>query len=252
MDPWLEFHRVFADFHWSFIAILSEQLNEIMPNQYVACIKRFHWFGDKYRRTFLENTRSNPIIFEAGMVAVLDEEAEDKTPWEQQYLEIIDTDGERLVTAIELLSPSNKNPSDPGRLAFQNKQDRFRKAGVNLVEIDLLRAGSHTTAIDLYSLRKAVGHYDYHASVFQAAEKRFLVKGIKLADPLPKIVVPLDPGVPSITIDLQPIFERAYKTGRYGRLLNYQRPCEPALNASQLQWADERIKQTLNADSATR
>ena len=241
----------------------SESLNEQMPNQYVASINRLVWIDEKRWRipdvsvfgepNYDGSAESNHNGFEldTGMVAVLDEEVEDTTPWEQQYLEIIDVDGDRLVTAIELLSPSNKNSNDPGRLAFQNKQARFRKAGVNLVEIDLLRSGSHTTAIDLYSLRKAVGPFDYHASVYQAAEKRFLVKGIRLADPLPKIVVPLDPGIPSMTVDLQPIFERAYKTGRYGRLLNYQRLCEPVLTATQQLWAEERIQQSLNTKSAT-
>ncbi len=54
---------------------------------------------------------------------------------------ILDTStGNRVVTAIELLSPSNKLPG-PDRLAYLRKGQAYLEAGVNLVEIDLVRAG---------------------------------------------------------------------------------------------------------------
>ena len=49
---------------------------------------------------------------------------EDRTaePWEEAYLEIVSAKGKRLVTAIEVLSLSNKKLGDQGRAAYQEKQ----------------------------------------------------------------------------------------------------------------------------------
>ena len=54
---------------------------------------------------------------------------------------------------------------------------------------------------------------------------------------LPTILVPLDPGVPLVPLDLQPLLDRAYDSGRYARLARYERPCDPPLTAEQQAWA---------------
>lgn len=60
-------------------------------------------------------------------------------PATERWLEIRDRDG-RLVTALELLSPWNKE--NPGREEYRRKQTVYRESRVNLVEIDLLRGFS--------------------------------------------------------------------------------------------------------------
>ena len=49
--------------------------------------------------------------------------------------------GGRLVTLIDLLSPSNK-AAGPDREAFERKQRSILSSDVNWIEIDLLRAGT--------------------------------------------------------------------------------------------------------------
>ena len=67
---------------------------------------------------------------------------EQDEPVRQGFIEIIDIkSGRRVVTVIEILSPSNKFPG-PGRDLYLKKQDELRAGNVSLVEIDLLRAGS--------------------------------------------------------------------------------------------------------------
>src|SRR5262249_29865603 len=53
----------------------------------------------------------------------------------------------RLVTTIEVLSPANKTPGAHGRKLYLRKQREILESQVHLVEIDLLRAGPHTTAV---------------------------------------------------------------------------------------------------------
>jgi hypothetical protein len=148
------------------------------------------------------------------------------------------------VTVVEVLSLSNKKPGDGGRTSYQQKQGEFRLAGVNLVEIDLLRAGPHTTAVPLAQLQQAAGRFDYHVSVTVAGSPtRFFARPIRLEERLPTIRVPLDPGVPLVPLDLQPLLDRAYDTGRYPRLVRYTVPPDPPLTPEQQAWAEGILRQ---------
>jgi hypothetical protein len=171
-----------------------------------------------------------------GLVSIGQERTLD--PWEEPYLEILSAKGKRLVTAIEVLSPSNKKAGDNGRKAYQDKQQELRLAGVNLVEIDLLRRGSHSTCVPLKRLQEVVGQFDYHVSVMVAHSMEYLAAGIRLADRLPTIGIPLDPDVPEVTVDLQPLLDRCYDGGRYPELVNYRHPCDSPLTSEQQEWAE--------------
>jgi hypothetical protein len=63
----------------------------------------------------------------------------------QAFINILEPgSGDRLVTSIEFLSPSNKVPGD-GRKQYLRKQRQTYRAGASLVEIDLVRAGKRPT-----------------------------------------------------------------------------------------------------------
>ena len=80
------------------------------------------------------------------------------------YLEIIDREsGNRVVTVIEFLSPSNKSPG-PNREQYLRKQQEVCSSGANLVEIDLNRLGIHTLAFPL-AHRKPEGRTAYMGCV---------------------------------------------------------------------------------------
>ena len=180
---------------------------------------------------------NDTMYAEEGMLAAVAEPIME--PCVQPYLEIVSADGDRLVTAIEILSKSNKSAGDPGRLAYQQKQQEFRLGGVHMVEIDLLRAGQHVTAIPKDELQSLAGSYDYHVCVTVVGEPtHFYVKPIQLMNRLPTIVIPLDPGVSPISVDLQPLLDRAYDTGRYSKRAKYAQPCNPPLNTQQQTWAE--------------
>ena len=67
----------------------------------------------------------------------------------EPYLEIYarSEGGDRLITAIEVLSRTNKTVGGPGRQKYLEKQREILDGQVHLVEIDLLRGGAHTTAV---------------------------------------------------------------------------------------------------------
>jgi hypothetical protein len=65
----------------------------------------------------------------------------DETPVDR-WIEIVDRhSGNRVVTAIEVFSPGNKQ-TESSRRAYRTKQREYILGGVNLVEIDLIRGES--------------------------------------------------------------------------------------------------------------
>ena len=169
MDPWLEASGLFPSVHRQLINRILEVLNAVLPSWSIATTNRLVAVDPESTRepdvsTFgpdhpPDGFISGELFADAGMVAVLSERVLE--PWEQPYLEIVSEDGDRLVTALQVLSPANKTAGDAGRTAYQKKHEELRLGNVNVVEIDLLRGGTHTTAAPLGQLR-ARGHARVH------------------------------------------------------------------------------------------
>jgi hypothetical protein len=66
-------------------------------------------------------------------------------PMTQGFVEISDSSG-TVITVLEFLSPSDKVPGI-GQKLYLDRQREVRSAGVNLVEIDLMRTGGRVPAI---------------------------------------------------------------------------------------------------------
>ncbi len=252
MDPWLESPALFPDLHNRFITHLSEALNDVLPPPYFAAIANRVWVEESERRiepdaNVLKPPGANGHAGPTGGVATLTgpglltipAEAPTDEPLEEAFLEIHSSPGgERLVTAVEVLSLSNKGTGTSNRIAYRQKQRELRAAGVNLVEIDLLRAGRHTTLAAEVELQRAAVGYVYHACVFDAAKpKDVTVAPLRLPDRLPNLPIPLSAAA-SVSIDLQPVLDRCYDAGLYARRVRYADPCEPPLTADQQAWAD--------------
>jgi hypothetical protein len=134
----------------------------------------------------------------------------DVTP---RWVEIREATG-RLVTVIEVLSPTNKNRS--GFEDYRTQQCDYLSAGINLVEIDLLREGRHALAFPPSMLRGAAADCQYFVCISRARRHgaRF-VYPCSLRQRLPIIPIPLRPDDEEITVDLQPSLDRCYENGRH-------------------------------------
>jgi hypothetical protein len=204
MDPWLERAMVFPDLHNSLIIYFKAALNAVLPEGYaVSSANRLCVDIESLREPQVSVFGPNIPPLDGGAVATLmaagllavdtDEIVSD--PIKEPYLEIISDEGDRLVTAVEIVSSSNKKPGDGGRTSYQQKQGEYRASGVGLVEIDLLRGGSHATAVPETPMRAVVREFDYHVCITLAcAPKRYFISPIKLAERLPSIPIPLDRG----------------------------------------------------------
>src|SRR5438309_1293272 len=65
----------------------------------------------------------------------------------QGYLEIREVSGGRVVTVIEVVSPANKAAGSRVHQTYLRKQADVLASDANLVEIDLLRRGTHVLAV---------------------------------------------------------------------------------------------------------
>lgn len=117
----------------------------------------------------------------------------------QRYVKIVDADDRRVVTVIEVLSPSNKSSGEDGQ-HYRLKREAYIANGVSLVEIDLLRSGQRPPLGD-----PSPPISDYYLLVHRGWEdSRLGIWPLSIRDPFPlQIPVPLDPDVPDSTLDLR-------------------------------------------------
>jgi hypothetical protein len=156
----------------------------------------------------------------------------------EHWIEIHDSGG-TLVTVIEVLSPTNKRP--PGNRDYLAKQSRYLNARVNLVEIDLIRAGSHVLPFDPQILKGDKHGAAYHVCVCPAhgyASKE--IYPMHLRSRLPAFTIPLREKDKRVVLDLQPLLDRAYEKGRHWQD-NFTEALVPQLSTEDLDWANERL-----------
>lgn len=266
MDPYLEFPRYFRDFHNSFIVDLKQAIQPLLPEPYYAKTEERIWIEWPDRAvlsdvTVLRSAERPGDAVESGTVAVLEDAALDTELIEfGEGFEVRELSlhlyaggrGEhgRLITSIELLSPSNKTNGSEGRAAYTRKQAELLERDVHLIEIDLLRGGEHTTAIPRRFLKRP---FDYHVAArdLNLPPAEMYSYPIRLEDPLPRIAVPFLPGEGYVVVELQPVFDRCYDTGSYRREIDYLHDeLVPPLSDSRRVWACKCIERWLNPPPA--
>lgn len=145
------------------------------------------------------------------------------------YVEIRDVRSRRLITAIELLSPTNKRAGSD-RDQYLAKRANLIRQGVNLVEIDLLRGGPRMPM-------EPAPPCDYLVMVARPSEwPRAGVWPIRLQDPLPEIPVPLGAPDPDARVPLQPLVHAIYDAAGYDRFI-YESEPDPPLRPEDEAWA---------------
>lgn len=242
MNPYLEHRHLWADFHDRLVVEMGTVLvRQVRPN-YVVKIEEFVYLHDVEAERGERERIGRPDVgviadrppAPGGAVAVLEAPAVGAVPPEVElvrisYLEVRDREDRSLVTAIELLSPSNKTAGDD-RTQHVLKCRRLLASPANLVEIDLLRGGERMPWV-------GVPPCDYLIAVSRAHERpRVGFWPTRLRDRLPVIPVPLRPGQPEPTLDLQALLHKVYDDAGYEDHI-YRRPPEPRLPPPDDTWA---------------
>jgi hypothetical protein len=165
----------------------------------------------------------------------------------EPYIEVysLHTPERTLVTVIEILSPANKSPQSEGRRLYLRKQHDLLNSWVHLLEIDLLHEGAHTVFLPLEALKRVRAEWDYLVCLHRAgwAGREADVWFVDLAEPLPKVLVPLRAPDPDIVVHLQAALEEAYTEGQYHKAVDYTQPPPIPLPPDKQAWVDARLRE---------
>ena len=259
MDPFIEGCSLWEDFHSHLVEAVYVFLADNVPSKYVVRTGERNYVvlenADGQRNhPFLPDVSviSNRGDLQCGANATALAETETESPplsmrafieevFRETFIEIHEADPEgRLVTCIEVLSPSNKKPHSEGwEIYLRKRQGLLLGRSANLVEIDLLRGGQRLPMLDPwpaspYTLLVARRNWAPSCSVWPA----------HFRNRLPSIPVPLLKPDPDVKLDLQPMIDSIYARSRYHRSIDYSRPLTPPLAADELTWLGQQRKVT--------
>lgn len=246
MDPYIEACGLWADFHDDLIAEIKRSLAARLPERY------FVQTGERsyvviagtdqnearpiYPDVAVENSAVKEIASESGgalavaepvvetgvvtMRAFIDEH------FRENFIEIYEAEpGPRLVTCIEVLSPTNKHRGEKGWKLYLRKRNALLLGKANLVEIDLVRNGRRMPMVEPWPKSP------YYVLIARDSEAPYCrVWPAHFHHPLPEVPVPLASPDADIPLALQPMIEAVYERSRYARRLDYQKALNPLLS----------------------
>jgi hypothetical protein len=252
MNPYLE--RFWRSVHTRLIVQACDALNEQLPEGLLAIVEErlYIELPDVYHRPVYPDIRvvrhkAAPVYHSPATTAtqrriqpILVEI--DSEPITEAYIIIIETAGERVITTLEVLSFANKIRGT-GQAQYLKKQQETLQAGINLVEIDLLRTGEWVLSLPDGYLPEQT-RTPYRVCVFRAERPLFReFYPIRLQDPLPVIGIPLRAGEADVELDLQALINQVYEQGRYYLLIDYTQPPPPPLSDEEAQWVESWLRE---------
>jgi hypothetical protein len=245
MDPFIEACDLWEDFHDDLIAEIKRVLAPGLPEGYVARTgKRCYEVlvdteGKSNVRPWWPWPPGGALAAPAAPGEARSMRAFIELDYEEKFIDIYELKPERrLVTSIEILSPSNKKRRSVGWKKYLRKRQALLLGKANLVELDLLRGGERMPMLDPwpespYTLLVAREEAAPNCRVWPAS----------FDQPLPVLPIPLSRPDPDISLALQPLLEAIYARGRYAQDIDYTRPLAPPLSKEEA----VRVKQLLRA-----
>jgi Protein of unknown function (DUF4058) len=250
MDPYLE--QYWPDVHARLILYACDQLEDQLPGSLIARVEErivFEREDEDPRAAYPDvkiaehhqqfpgrRVSSQTAVMEPVIVHYRGE------PATETYINILEAGpGQRLVTVIELLSPSNKFGGE-GQRQYRRKQRELRDVQVSMVKIDLLRSGERV--LNLPAARIPVNaRTAYQACVHRGwQDDVYEIYPIALRAPLPPIRIPLREKDKDIHLNLQSIVDLAYRKGRYRATIDYEDTPFPPLAGDDAKWAKSLVR----------
>ena len=248
MNPWLEGY-LWPDVHHRLAAFISEGLAPQIAPKYVARVELYTVNDDNpaseigimypdveilQRPNIVsepEVTYGNAAITQPNSVIPFAVAIPVRIP----VVEIRDVAKNRLVTAIEILSPVNKR--SPGITAYRKKQVELHRQGVNLLEIDLIRRGTRPFT------HPKLAHAHYQMMLLRSKAFNADVWTVHVQDVLPILPVPLRSPDPDVSLDLGKALETIFERNLYHLSIDYkQDPPPPIFEGKDKAWIDEVLK----------
>lgn len=254
MDPYLEEPVIWSGIHATLLGAFIEQLGPAVRPRYLARLEERVFLSDEedpgyrfrvpdLRVVNAEDGRravqggvavSGRSIAQPVALSTPDEEVTERS------IHLYDARDRGLVTVIELLSPTNKEPRSAGRTSFLDKRRQIYATEAHWMEIDLLRDGVRTANVP------GAGSAAYQTFLSRVVPggglegetvRKAFVWPMPLRERLPVIGIPLRPGDPDVALDLQHALSLVINRGGYDLDFDYTRPPPIPLTADDAAWA---------------
>ena len=267
MNPYLERRDNWPDFHNDLVAQLRAHLGPQLPDHYRIGLEQRVEVEEPFgppaelaqmvpdvlvtdldpahqRRRMsgaADPARAKPAP-DGGAVRV-------RMPYEVKvnWLRVTATPNREVVTIIEVLSPTNKVPGEERR-RYIRKREAILSAGVNLVEIDLLRNWAPMP------LETPPPASDYRILVCRAWQRPdALLYPFHVHEAIPRFPLPLLADDAEPEVDLGPIIDGMHHTARYNLVAGYDAPPPaPEFPPETQAWVTERVAALLPQPAASR
>jgi hypothetical protein len=216
MDPYLEDEKLWPAFQHQLVSCLYQILLPGLIDRYRARVGQ--------RRYVTEQALFTSVI--------RDEHTE-------EYIEIRQRSDGRLVTLVDVVSPTNKTTPE-GRQAYLKKRTEAKTGGTSLVEIDLVLQGQ--PMLD-YS-REGLPEWDYAVTVTRSTQpERYEIYTATLQKRLPRFRLPLAADDRDTVLDLHAAFTRCYDQANFATKIDYLRDPATRISDDNRKWLGEVLKQ---------
>jgi hypothetical protein len=216
MNPYLEDDKIWPAFQHQLVSSLYQILLPGLIDRYRARVGQRHYTTEQ-----------------ALFTSVLREEHTEES------IEIRQRSDGRLVTLVDVVSPTNKLTPE-GRQTYLQKRAEAKAGGTSLVEIDLVLQGQ--PLLD-YS-REGLPEWDYAVTVTRSTQpERYEIYTATLQKRLPRFRLPLAPDDRDTVLDLHAAFTRCYDQGNLAAKIDYQRDPATRISDDNLKWLGELLKQ---------
>lgn len=154
----------------------------------------------------------------------------------EAYLEVKEVATQAVITAIEILSPTNKRGD--GRQKYEQKRQQVLVSRTHLVEIDLLRDGTSlpTVGADIES------HYRILVSRSDTRPTADLYP-FNLTAPIPSFSLPLQKSDDEPVVQLQTLLNDVYERSGYDYFIDYSTDPSSPLSDDELRWIDAVLRE---------
>lgn len=250
MDPYLEQPELWPDIHNSLIPALRNDLApKLRPRYYLAIEERLYLTEAEVEtgplvgradvavmgRPQVAAPASPALEMDSGNAVVVELPMPDQI--RETFLEVRETGSNKVITVVEILSPTNKRPG-PGRNLYLQKRAELLASQTHLVEIDLLRAW------EPMPMRQVAPQAHYRILVSRAEQRpRAHLFPFNLRQPIPTFALPLRPGDQEPTVNLGHLLHALYDQAGYDLRLDYGLEPPLPLAEEDIAWVDGLLRQ---------
>ncbi|TAE58007.1 MAG: DUF4058 family protein [Nostocales cyanobacterium] len=153
------------------------------------------------------------------------------------YLEIREVSTGKVVTVIEILSPTNKKTKE-GKKCYLDKREKILQSDTNLVEIDLIRTG------EIMPMVTHIADTNYRILVIRSHRlPSAQLFPFNVRETIPIFPIPLQKSEPEIEVNLQTLLSEIYEQAGFDLTLDYNIPPVPDLSEQDREWMDLLLKE---------